>query len=62
MNGHDRVYLMLGTVVSVWTFTVLAVVVFTGQPPRHCRYFVPVLGHPGIYSCSEFPLPVRVPR
>ena len=40
---------------SLITVQFLSVMLFGGQPPRHCRYLVLVTSKPGIYSCSEYP-------
>lgn len=43
----------LGLVIVIYWF------LLWGQPPKHCRYMVPVVNHPGIYGCSQYPHPIH---
>jgi hypothetical protein len=49
----------IAAIFSVLTLVLILELFAIGQPPKHCRYFVPVHGKPGIYSCSEHPRPVN---
>lgn len=49
----------LGMIFALIAAILIAELAIIGQPPKHCHYFVPVVGKPGIYSCSEYARPVK---
>lgn len=59
MSTAALYYAIVAAVASVLSATWVAFILFAGQPPTHCHYFVPVITNPGVYSCSAYPRPVK---
>jgi len=45
---------------TIGMILVIYINVLAGYPPTHCQYMVKVKNVSGVYSCSEYPKPLKV--